>query len=450
DSDSDGGNDGDGGGIDSGGGDSDSGGGGGRGGSGGNSGGIDSGGGDSDSGGGGGRGRVGGGRGRGRGGGGRGATSTSRPKKSSGEKQPPGKARMTAPDMGRIFTTPDPEHKASDTERIAEKRKQSDLSKKHRAKTVRTAGRTAYGVGTAPGIAKMLTGLTKESNNGNILIKNGVSFDSDHLEDLKSDFNTLYMFNPIHIGVKVRVTKVEIDGRELVVRSFDNGKYKLEDGTEIRQWELLEKRCDGGVTLDDKRRRFVRYLVTVYTSMMSRGVPFDRDGTNMSRGMLWNVKDAIARLESGYFDADEDEMDLQQLRELEERLVEQRTLILEVFTEMSVEDTLPQKFWPEKLDGDANELRRFAKDRGSMAKLNFLGGLRVKDSDDMLGGSLFTGDVVTGPFSVAPKPLSTSGAWSARLASMIHLLSVAYRQGRTVNLLEGYVPLSKSELYTVE
>ena len=380
----------------------------------------------------------------------RGSGSRAPPKKSSGKKQPPGMARMTAPDMGRLFTTPDPGHKASDTERIAKKREQSDLAKKHRAKTVSTAGRTAYGVGTVPGIAKMLTGLTKEPNNGNLLINEEVYFDRDRLEELKFDFNTAYMFNPIHIGVALKETKVEIDERELVVSSFDNGKYKLEDGTEIGQWELLEKRCDGGVTLDDECRRFVRYLVTVYTSMMARGVPFDRDGGNMSRGMLWNVKDAIARLESGYFDVDEDEMDLQELRELEERLVEQRTLILEVFTGMSVEDTLPQRFWPEELDGEASELRRFANDRGSMAKLNFLGGLRVEDSDDMVGGSLFTGDVVTGPFSVAPKPLSTSGAWSARLANMIHLLSVAYRQGRTVNFLEGHVPLSTSELATVE
>lgn len=53
---------------------------------------------------------------------------------------------------------------------------------------------------------------------------------------------------------------------------------------------------------------------------------------------------------------------------------------------------------------------------------------------------------MTGPFSEAPKPLSTSGAWEARLKSMIHTITLAYRQGRPTNFLEGYVPLSRPEV----
>ncbi|CAM9452628.1 unnamed protein product, partial [Ectocarpus sp. 13 AM-2016] len=178
-------------------------------------------------------------------------------------------------------------------------------------KTVKSAGRTAYGVGTVPGLAKILSGLTEEPNNDNLLVEDGVYFRRDKLEELKSAFSAAYMFNPSHIGVYVNKTKVEIGGRELVVTSFNTGKYTLEDGTEIGQWELLETRCDGGVTLDDECSRFVRFLVTTYTAMMAHGVPFERAGGNMSGGMLWNVDDAITRLESGRFDLDEGDMNLQ-------------------------------------------------------------------------------------------------------------------------------------------
>ncbi|CAN0450740.1 unnamed protein product, partial [Pylaiella littoralis] len=352
-SDSDGGNDGDDGGGDpssSGGGDTD-----GEGdissrGSGGNSGGTDSSsddsGGtdsssdDSDSGGGGGRGRGGGGSSRGSNRGGRGGGGSSRGSSRGGRGSSNPAKRHTS------------RHEASDTERIAAKRAQSDKTTKSRAKTVDTAKRTEYGVGTVPRLAKMLTGLTKEPNNGDLLIKDGVYFDHDRLKELESDFNTAYMFNPIHIGVTLNKTnvgnggreptKVESGGRELVVESFNDGKYMLEDGTEIGQWELLEKRCDGGVTLDDECRRFVGYKVSTYVSMMARGVPFERAGKNMSGvGMLWNVDDAIAKIETGGFDLDEGDMNLQQLRALKERLIERRTLILRVFTGLSVEDTLP-------------------------------------------------------------------------------------------------------------
>ncbi|CBJ32682.1 conserved unknown protein [Ectocarpus siliculosus] len=179
------------------------------------------------------------------------------------------------------------------------------------------AGCTVYGVETVPGLAKMLTGLTEDPNNDNLLVEDGVYCRRDKLDELESAFSAAYMFNPSHIGVSLNPldplneTKVEIGGRELVVKSFNTGKYTLEDGTEIGQWELLETRCGGGVTLDDECRRFVRFLVATYTAMMARGVPFERDGGNMSGGMLWNVDDAITRLESGSFDLDEGDMNLQ-------------------------------------------------------------------------------------------------------------------------------------------
>lgn len=116
----------------------------------------------------------------------------------------------------------------------------------------------------------------------------------------------------------------------------------------------------------------------VETFMMARGVPYEMDGTRMSGGMLWNVDDAIARLEGDDCEVSGGEMGVPELMALKKRLVERRTLMLTVFTGLAVEDTLPANFWPSDMDGEATELRQFAQEeRGSMAKLNFLGGLGI-------------------------------------------------------------------------
>ena len=436
-------------------------------------------------------------------------------KKQSGTKPPAGQARLDGPQLGRIFTTPDPEHEASDTNHIATQQRQSDTLFKERMPTVQTAARTVYGVGTIPGLAKLLRGLTDEPNDDNLSIGNGVYFDRDHVDDLKADFDLSYMLNPSHIEVTLGETTVNIPGRKLLVTSFSAGKYQLEDGTELGrrqllekmcdggvtldnhiqvtpgktkvqmpgrklkvtsfsagkyqledgtklgQWKLLKNRCDGGVTLDDECRRFVGHLISKWVIMMALGVPFEAGGPNMNTGMLWNIDHAIRRLRGKYVEVCDEEMDLPKLLALKERLDKRRTLMLRVFTGLTVEDTLPANFWPRDMGGEATALHQFAQEReatalhqfaqerGSMAKLNFLGGLDVKPTKTMAGGSLFTGDVVTGSFSEAPKPLTTSGAWEARLKNMIHMLTLAYRQGRPMNFLEGYIPLSRSELEIV-
>lgn len=131
----------------------------------------------------------------------------------------------------------------------------------------------------------------------------------------------------------------------------------------------------------------------------------------------------------------------------QERLDRRRTLMLKVFTSCSVKNTLPEKFWPNNKDGD---LREFAKNDGSLATLNLVRGLRWDTNDDMATGILFSGDVVRGGLSEAPRDDEPFGNWEAKLKNMILLLMFAYRLGRTTNFLEAYTPLTQKEASVVK
>ncbi|CAN0218654.1 unnamed protein product, partial [Scytosiphon promiscuus] len=169
----------------------------------------------------------------------------------------------------------------------------SETNPKKREGTAPSAKRTNYGKGSMPKLEVVLRGLTEDSKG--LPLKNGMFFDRKQLSDLKDDFNIAYMLDPNHIGVALDKTKVKNGGRSLVVKSFDDGEYTLEDDeTKIRQWELLECKCGGGVTLDDALRRFILHLVSTQTIMKIHGAPFVR-GEKYPE-MLWNIRDAIARL----------------------------------------------------------------------------------------------------------------------------------------------------------
>lgn len=94
--------------------------------------------------------------------------------------------------------------------------------------------------------------------------------------------------------------------------------------------------------------------------------------------MLWNIDHAIRRLRGKYVEVCDEEMKLPDLLALKERLDRRRTLVLRVFTDLAVEETLPANFWPVDMDGEATALHQFSQERGSMAKLSFLGGLGIK------------------------------------------------------------------------
>ena len=87
--------------------------------------------------------------------------------------------------------------------------------------------------------------------------------------------------------------------------------------------------------------------------------------------MLRNVHEALVR-----FEGEDDlelvvsEMDVRELRELRGCLTEQRALMLIVFTAFSVQEILPANNWS---SGKDSGLHGFAREPGSMAKLNFLG-----------------------------------------------------------------------------
>ena len=96
-------------------------------------------------------------------------------------------------------------------------------------------------------------------------------------------------------------------------------------------------------------------------------------------------------------------------------------------------------------------MREFARNDGSLATLNLVRGLRWDTTnDDMETGILFSGDVVRGGHSEAPRSDETFGNWEAKLKNMILLLTFAYRLGRTTNFLEAYAPLTQQEAGVVK
>lgn len=225
--------------------------------------------------------------------------------------------RVEGPDLMKIFTTPssDPRYEASDKAHIAAYREEADRKLKKREGTAPSAKYTKYGIGSMPKIEMVLRGLTEDSKG--LPHKNKVFFDRKQLEDLKDNFNIAYTLDPEHIGVTLGKTKVKKGGRSLVVNSFDHGEYTMEDGkTKMKQWELLECKCGGSVTLDDALRRYIVHLVTTQTIMKIHGAPFVRGDKYPE--MLWNINDAIARLEDEGTDVEleDEEMDLPELQEL--------------------------------------------------------------------------------------------------------------------------------------
>ncbi|CAN0431662.1 unnamed protein product [Ectocarpus sp. 12 AP-2014] len=162
----------------------------------------------------------------------------------------------------------------------------------------RAGSEPSHAITSIPLIAKLLTkGLCDDPLDG-IEISNGVYFKYAALEALESCFNWEYAFDPKSIGVVLGETKVEVEGEELVVNSFDHGEYTLSDGSIMHQWALLEKRTgDDGVTLESEQRRFIIHLVTTYVNMMVHVVPAVITHTkdeSKTKTMLWNPNTARA------------------------------------------------------------------------------------------------------------------------------------------------------------
>ncbi|CAN0271956.1 unnamed protein product, partial [Ectocarpus sp. 12 AP-2014] len=215
---------------------------------------------------------------------------------------------------------------------------------------------------------------------GDIEISDGVYYKRAELRNLQFYYDKSYAFDPKNIGVVLGETGVKIDGRTHVVISVDHGKYTL-DGREstITQWELLENRCDEGVTLDTDLRRFILHLVTKYTVMMGSVVPAL---SGVLTGMLWNPNDAINRANRSGDDTDpESNMKTSELMSIKVRVDTLRDLSLAVFTRIPMEATLGENFWSDRHD---ESLKDFAAQPGSLSQLNFLGGLGCVADDDLV------------------------------------------------------------------
>ncbi|CAM9537684.1 unnamed protein product, partial [Ectocarpus sp. 8 AP-2014] len=215
---------------------------------------------------------------------------------------------------------------------------------------------------------------------GDIEISDGVYYKRAELRNLQYYYDKSYAFDPKNIDVVLGDTGVKIDGRIHVVKSVDHGKYTLEGReSRITQWELLENRCDEGVTLDTDLRRFILHLVTKYTVMMGSVVPAL---SGVLTGMLWNPNDAINRANrSGGGTDPESKMKIGELMSIKVRVDTLRDLSLAVFSKIPVEATLGANFWSDRHD---ESLKNFAAQPGSLNQLNSLGGLGCVADDDLV------------------------------------------------------------------
>ncbi|CAN0105018.1 unnamed protein product, partial [Ectocarpus sp. 4 AP-2014] len=211
-------------------------------------------------------------------------------------------------------------------------------------------------------------------------ISDGVYYKRAELRNLQYYYDKSYAFDPKNIGVVLGETGVKIDGRIHVVKSVDHGKYTLK-GREstLTQWELLENRCDEGVTLNTDLRRFILHLVTKYSVMMGSVVPAL---SGVLTGMLWNPNDAIDRANRSGEDTDPaSNMKTSELMSIKVRVDTLRDLSLAVFTKIPMEATLGANFWSDRHD---ESLKDFAAQPGSLSQLNFLGGLGCVADDDLV------------------------------------------------------------------
>ncbi|CAM9936733.1 unnamed protein product, partial [Pylaiella littoralis] len=124
-------------------------------------------------------------------------------------------------------------------------------------------------------MVRLLGGLCADEGDGDLQIVQGYTTGVTSFRRLLYCYDKSYMFDPKHIGVILGETRGSFGGKVRVVQSVDHGNYTLEGHkSTITQWELLETRCDEGVTLDADLRRFILHLVTKYTVMMGSVVPF--------------------------------------------------------------------------------------------------------------------------------------------------------------------------------
>lgn len=232
------------------------------------------------------------------------------------------------------------------------------------------------GVTSIPLMTKLLSGgLTAKRSDG-IEIFGGVYFKRSKLKSLMYNCNSAYMFNPASLGVILGKTKVRVDDEvHVVVKSFDHGRYTL-DGREstITQWELLQNQCDQGVTLETDLQRYILHLVVNYLVMKAQVVPCLTTSEHVTTGMLWNSDDAIERADDNDGTDPESEMSTKKLTGTKDRANSLENLVLKIFTEASVENTLPEGFWPDDGDSPLRKLK-FLKTMKSLSELNFLRGL---------------------------------------------------------------------------
>lgn len=290
-------------------------------------------------------------------------------------------------------------------------------------------------------ISTLADGLTGDGEGQLEIIRDKVYFKRDKLNSLKKWYNLNAKYNPTDIGVVLEETCVKYDGVVYTVKSVVEGWYSLRDcNIEMEQWELLESRCseDGGitnspVTLEEDRRRYIRSLNSWYQILRRSFIPFLQTGQDPPRGVQPLQTDGMLE------DWSQRELSSKEREQLESA-VSMRRLSKLTFVNTSVADifhTLPVRATREGDAGEdeANFLWAFANSKGSLSRLNGLGGLREHDAlMDANDGKLMvkmSGDV--------------RGCYPSQINRALKFLQYSYRLNRPISLHEAYLPLCVGE-----
>lgn len=285
----------------------------------------------------------------------------------------------------------------------------------------------------------LVDGLTDDGEGGLEIVPGKVLFRRDMFDSLKKWYNLNAKYNPADIGVVLDETCVKIEGVVYTVGSVEDGWYSLNaSDEEIEQWELLESRCsvDGGahdssVTLDEDLKRYIRSLIASREDMWRLFIPYLLKGQQPKRGVARiRTDDMLKDFSNG------SEKEKKQLA----RVATMRRLSKLAFVNTSVADcfhALPVGATCEGEDGhDATQfLRDFAKEQGSLCKLNGLDGIEkpsiVRDEDD------------ANIMIVSEK--NSHGSYMSHINHALRVLQYSYRLNRPVNLHEAFFPLCSDE-----
>ena len=222
-------------------------------------------------------------------------------------------------------------------------RRASDELVEERRDTAPRAPNRPAGAGTIADAARFLAILSHDKKDG-IKIKEGVYFPRSGKSKIKSQYELDYAFDPSDIGVEVGKTKVTWKKKVQTIGAFDYGMYTLvgDKESKLTQWDVLENRCEDGVTLEQDLRRYIGQLALTYVLMQSTGVVEIENDSCVHTGMMLDVDGGLANVEKSLDGIDRySQLGREELLRIKSDNDRVRDFAVKIFTRSSVRDILP-------------------------------------------------------------------------------------------------------------